>query len=186
MNTNSLLGEYFTSKGFTMKVLALVLVMMSLAFGHTNVLEHGGIMSGLMHPISGLDHILAMIGVGMVASFATNKGYLTIVGFMGAMILAAIAGYSGIALFGVEEGILLSIAVIFTLIGFAPRLSINFIVAIVAFFGMFHGFAHGAEFESGNFISFIFGFSISTLTLHITGFAIGNLYNKKVLPALAK
>jgi urease accessory protein len=164
-----------------MKVLALVMVMISFAFGHTNVLENGGVVSGFLHPISGLDHVLAMIGVGIVASLTSNKGYLALLAFMTAMVLAAIAGYSGMTWFGIEEGILLSVAVIFALIGFAQKLSIGFIVPIVAFFGLFHGFAHGAEFTTGNFVSFIAGFSISTLALHVIGIAIGYAYSKKLL-----
>ncbi len=162
-----------------MKILALMLVLSSLVFGHTNMLEHGGFMSGFMHPISGLDHILAMLGVGMVAFYATQKGFLTLVAFIGAMVLAAIAGYNGLQLVGMEEGILISIAVVFGLIGFASKLPIGTIVAVVAFFGMFHGFAHGAEFTTGNFIAYMFGFSSSTLILHLSGMAMAYLYTKQ-------
>jgi len=179
MNTNSLLCEYFTLKGFTMKILALVLGMMSLAFGHTDVLEHGGFMSGFLHPISGLDHILAMVGVGMVAFYA-QKVVPTFVAFVGAMMVAALAGYSGMALIGMEEGILLSIAVVFGMIGFASKMSINFIVPIIAFFGMFHGFAHGAEFTTGNFVAYMSGFALSTISLHLAGFGLASLYSKKL------
>ncbi len=162
-----------------MKIFAMVLVMMSLAFGHTDVLEHGGFMSGLAHPISGLDHILAMIGVGMVAFYA-QKVVPTFVAFVLAMMFAAVAGYSGVALVGVEEGILISIAVVFALIGFASKLSINFIVSIIAFFGMFHGFAHGAEFTTGNFVAYMSGFVLSTITLHLVGFGLASVYSKKL------
>lgn len=177
MNINS---QKCLLKGVDMKILALVLVLSSFVFGHTSMLEDGGFMSGFIHPISGLDHILAMIGVGMVAFFATKKGFLTLVAFIGAMVLAAIAGYNGVQLVGMEEGILISIAVVFGLIGFASKLPIGTIVAIVAFFGMFHGFAHGAEFTTGSFLSFMFGFSTSTLILHISGMALAYLYTKKV------
>ena len=164
-----------------MKVLILLLGLMSSTFAHTGVHEAGGFIQGLMHPISGLDHILAMVGVGMVAYYASQKGLLAIGAFMAAMILAAILGYSGMAMFGVEEGILLSIAVIFLLVGFASKIPTYFVAIIVAFFGFFHGFAHGAEFEAGSFISFIVGFSISTLILHLSGLALAHIYNKKVM-----
>lgn len=165
---------------------ALIFVLMSsvVAFGHTDMVTSGGMMSGFLHPISGLDHILAMLGVGFLAFYASKKGYLTLIAFIGAMIVAAIAGYAGIGLFGVEEGILLSVAVIFALIGFANRLSINFIVAMVAFFGLFHGYAHGAEFEGGSFVAYMIGFSISTLILHLMGIGIAYIYNKSNLKAV--
>lgn len=163
-----------------MKILVLILALSSLVFGHTSMLEHGGFMSGFMHPISGLDHILAMIGVGMVAFYATQKGFLTLIAFIGAMILAATAGYNGVQLIGMEAGILISIAVVFGLIGFASKLPIGTIVAVVAFFGMFHGFAHGAEFTTGSFMAYMAGFSSSTLILHLSGMAIAYLYSKKL------
>jgi urease accessory protein len=162
----------------------LAIIAVSMAFGHTSVLESGGMASGFLHPISGLDHILAMLGVGFLAFYANTKGYLTLVAFIGAMLIAAVAGYAGVAFVGVEEGILLSVAVIFALIGFANRLSINFIVAMVAFFGLFHGYAHGAEFSEGSFVAYMLGFSISTLILHLMGMAIAFGYSKSNLKAV--
>ncbi len=167
-----------------MKTIVLVCLMAGMAFGHTDMVTSGGMMSGFLHPISGLDHILAMLGVGFLAFYASKKGYLTLVAFISAMILAAVAGYAGIAFFGVEEGILISVAVIFALIGFANRLSINFIVAMVAFFGLFHGYAHGAEFSDGSFLAYMLGFSISTLILHLMGIAIAYGYHKSNLKAV--
>lgn len=168
------------------KVLVLLFLTSVMAFAHTTTLESGGFGSGFLHPISGLDHILAMIGVGMVAFFASKKGYLTLFAFMGAMILSAIAGYNGFTFVSVEEGILISIAVVFGLIGFANRVPISAIVSIVAFFGLFHGFAHGIEFEAGNFNLYILGFSLSTLLLHLSGVAIGYLYSKLNLKLQSK
>jgi urease accessory protein len=162
-----------------MKILGLIFAVATLSFGHTDVLEHGGFMSGFSHPISGLDHILAMIGVGMVAFYA-QKVVPTFLAFIGAMILASIAGYSGVALVGVEEGILISIAVVFGLIGFASKLSTKVIVLVIAFFGLFHGFAHGCEFSNGNFIAFMAGFTISTMILHLIGFTVASIYSKKL------
>jgi urease accessory protein len=169
-----------------MKILTLLVFLSSLVFAHTNTLEHGGFMSGLMHPISGLDHILAMIGVGMLAFYLSKKSTMVLGSFIGAMILSAIAGYNGVMMIGIEEGILISIAVVFAMIGFAQKLPLSSTLIIVAFFGMFHGFAHGAEFTTGNFIAYIAGFGSSTLVLHLTGMAIAYLYSKKVQPSLAK
>ena len=164
-----------------MKILLMLLSLSAFAFGHTTFLQNSGFSSGFLHPISGLDHVLAMVGVGMVAFFASNKGYLTLFAFMGAMIISAALGFMGVEMFFVEEGILLSIAVLFALIGFANKISINAIVAVVAFFGMFHGFAHGAEFQSGSFAGYMLGFSISTLFLHLTGIALAYAYSKNAM-----
>jgi len=129
---------------------------------------------------------LAMIGVGMVAYFATNKGYLTLIAFIGAMLFAATIGYAGINIIGMEAGIMISIAVVFGMIGFAHKLPIETIVAIVGFFGMFHGFAHGAEFTSGSFVAYMGGFATSTLILHLSGIALGYIYSKRFQASLTK
>ena len=168
-----------------MKKLVVFLGLVSSIFAHAGVHEAGGFMSGLLHPISGLDHILAMVGVGMVAYYS-SKTIATMASFLGAMILAAIIGYTGvIGAVGVEEGILVSIGAIFLLVGFASKIPTYFIATIIAFFGFFHGYAHGAEFTSGSFISFIAGFSVSSVVLHVSGFALASLYNKKVTKVLA-
>lgn len=161
-----------------MKILLMLLSLSAFAFGHTSVLESGGFGSGFLHPISGLDHVLAMVGVGMVAFFASKRGYLLLFAFISAMLVSAVLGFLGVKIPFVEEGILLSVAVIFALIGFAKNISLSTIVAITAFFGIFHGFAHGAEFQSGSFISYISGFALSTLFLHLSGIALAYAYTK--------
>jgi urease accessory protein len=162
-----------------MKMLLMLLSFGALAFGHTTTLESGGFGSGFLHPISGLDHILAMVGVGMVAFLASNKrGYTLLAAFMGAMMISAVIGYMGFKFMFVEEGILLSIAVVFALIGYANKISFPVIFGIIAFFGMFHGFAHGAEFQTGNFIEYMAGFSVSTFMLHISGILLAYAYTK--------
>jgi urease accessory protein len=115
---------------------------------------------------------------------------LSIASFMGAMILAAVVGFYGLMSIPVEEGILLSVAVIFALIGFSSKLSLNLVVSIVAFFGFFHGFAHGAEFQGGAFSMYILGFSLSTFLLHVSGMALAytfsRYYNVSQTPAVEK
>jgi urease accessory protein len=167
-----------------MKKLGLLLALMSGAFAHTGA-HTGGFMSGLLHPIGGLDHILAMVGVGMVAYFAGQKGFMAIGSFMMAMIVAAVIGFSGLTLVGIEQGILLSIAAVFLLVGFASKMPTYFIASIIGFFGFFHGFAHGAEFASGSFVSYIAGFSVATFTLHMIGLSLAYLYSSKVAKAKA-
>ncbi|MDH4943619.1 HupE/UreJ family protein [Sulfurimonas sp. C5] len=164
-----------------MKILLALMALSAMAFGHTTTLESGGFSSGFLHPISGLDHILAMVGVGMLAYASARKGAVLLVAFMGAMVVAATLGFAGVEFAYTEEGILLSIAVVFALIGFAKKISMGAIVAIIAFFGMFHGFAHGAEFQSGSFLAYMAGFSTSTLLLHISGIALAYAYAKTAM-----
>jgi len=161
-----------------MKILLMLLSLSAFAFGHTTFLQNSGFSSGFLHPMGGLDHVLAMVGVGMVAFFASKRGYLLLFAFIAAMLISAILGFLGVKIPFVEEGILVSIAVVFTLIGFAKKISLGAIVAVVAFFGLFHGFAHGAEFQSGSFAAYMSGFTLSTLFLHLSGIALAYAYTK--------
>ncbi len=168
-----------------MRLVLFIAVLSSALFAHTSG-SHGGFMPGLLHPLGGLDHILAMIGVGLVAGLGVQKPAFAIGSFMGAMIVAALAGFGGLAVAGVEAGILLSVAGVFAMIGFAKKLPAYFILAAVAFFGLFHGFAHGAEFVGGSFAAYIAGFSLSTLGLHLLGYAVSFVLAKKLsAPAAA-
>lgn len=161
-----------------MKILLMLLSLSAFAFGHTTFLQNSGFGSGFLHPMSGLDHVLAMVGVGMVAFFAAKKGYLLLVAFIAAMLISAILGFLGVMIPFVEEGILISIAVVFALIGFAKKISLGAILSVVAFFGLFHGFAHGAEFQSGSFVAYMSGFTLSTLFLHLSGIALAYAYTR--------
>ncbi|MDQ1268437.1 MAG: urease accessory protein [Campylobacterota bacterium] len=164
-----------------MKILLMLLSLSALAFGHTAFLQNSGFGSGFLHPMGGLDHVLAMVGVGIVAFFAAKKGYFLLFAFIASMVISAILGFIGLEMPFVEEGILLSIAVVFALIGFAKKMPLGAIVAVVAFFGLFHGFAHGAEFQSGNFAAYMTGFTLSTLFLHLSGIALAYAYMKTAL-----
>lgn len=165
-----------------MKILLMILSLSALAFGHTTTLESGGFISGFLHPISGLDHVLAMVGVGMVAFLSSKKrGYTLLGAFMGAMIISAVLGYTGAEFAYTEEGILVSIAVVFALIGFANKISFAAIFGIIAFFAMFHGFAHGVEFQAGNFVTYMMGFTLSTFILHVSGIALAYAYTRSPL-----
>lgn len=164
-----------------MKILLILLSLFGFAFGHAPSLQESGFSSGFLHPMGGLDHVLAMVGVGIVAFFASKRGYFLLFAFIVSMLISALIGFMGLEIPFVEEGILLSIAVIFTLIGFAKKVHIGVIIAVVSFFGLFHGFAHGAEFQSGNFAAYMAGFTLSTLFLHLSGIALAYAYMKTAL-----
>lgn len=156
-----------------MRAFGLLMIFSIMAFAHTSVLEHGSFFHGFLHPLSGLDHILAMVGVGMVAFFALKNKILILASFIGAMIIAALVGNAYALEIPVEEGIVLSIAIVFGIVGFASKLPSAAIFAIVAFFGSFHGYAHGLEFTEGSFALYMGGFATSTLALHLSGMALG-------------
>ena len=136
-----------------------------------------GLSSGLLHPITGLDHVVAMIAVGLWGGILGKPAlWLLPIVFPLAMAVAASAGAAGIPLPGVEVGIALSGVVLGLMVFFAAKPPIWIAALLVGIFAVFHGHAHGAELpESANPIVYAAGFVVSTGVLHLIGIAIGQL-----------
>jgi urease accessory protein len=145
------------------------------AQAHINKGEAIGFLSGMRHPISGLDHVLAMIGVGLWgAQLGAPAIWVLPVAFPMVMALGGMMGLLGIPLPGIEYGIaasmiLLGAAVLFE---FKPPLWVA--ALLVAFFAIFHGHAHGTELPPGqNGLLYSMGFVMATGCLHGVGISIG-------------
>ena len=153
-----------------------------LVFSANPVLAHvgedlGGLMAGLLHPISGLDHIVAMIAVGLWGGIlgAPAIWMLPII-FPLAMAVAGAVGAAGIPLPGVEVGIALSGVVLGSMVMFAVKPPLWMAAVLVGIFAVFHGHAHGAELPAAaNPMVYAVGFVASTGLLHLIGIAIGQL-----------
>lgn len=105
-----------------------------------------GLIAGFMHPFSGLDHLLAMVAVGLWAAQQRGRALWALpLSFVGAMTIGSAFGVTGFAMPGVEAGILLSAMVLGLLVAFQSRWSLQLGCAMVAFFALFHGVAHGQE-----------------------------------------
>ena len=116
----------------------------SIAYAHPG--HGGGLMAGITHPLFGLDHVLAMVAVGVWAfQLGGRARWLVPASFVGLMVVAGGVGMSGIALPMVEAGISTSVLVLGLLIAFSVRVTPAFGTGIVALFAIFHGYAHGAE-----------------------------------------
>ncbi|MGO4682413.1 HupE/UreJ family protein [Hyphomicrobium sp. 2TAF46] len=131
---------------------------------------------GFMHPLSGIDHVLAMVAVGL---FAANLGgaalWLVPSAFVGTMIFGGALGYYGWPLPMVEEAIGASVVVMGLAIAFGVRLPTIAAMALVGLFALFHGHAHGSE-GMGlgvGFLPYAAGFVCTTALLHIAGIALG-------------
>lgn len=156
-------------------LLMLALAWPTVVFAHSRGGEVLGFTSGLLHPISGLDHVVAMIAVGLWgAQLGSPAMWLLPVVFPIVMAFGGMLGLLGIHLPGIE----LCIALSAVALGFAvfreaqPRLWIAAI--IVGFFAIFHGHAHGTELPPGaNGLLYSIGFVIATGTLHVLGIALG-------------
>jgi urease accessory protein len=149
------------------------------AFAHLNPAEHGSLMSGLSHPLFGMDHILVMVAVGLwaaqIAHGAKDKKALWIVpsAFVGTMAIGFMLALSGIALPFVGPAILASVIALGLLVAMAARLPVAASAAVVGVFALFHGHAHGGELGSAGALQFGIGFVIATAVLHMVGIALG-------------
>jgi len=137
-------------------------------------------MSGLLHPLLGLDHLLAMAAIGFwsVRQSSTMKN-ITPVFVVGGMILGAGIAFAGFAMPGVETGIVLSVIVAGILIAAMAKLPTAAGGALVVAFMVFHGFAHGTEMPTGaSLAAYLAGFSFSTVALTFAGRGLGALMLK--------
>jgi urease accessory protein len=139
-----------------------------------------GFLSGLLHPMLGLDHLLAMAAIGFwsVRQGNTMKK-ITPLFAIGGMILGAGIAWGGMSLPGVETGISLSVILGGILIAAMVKLPTAVGGLLVAAFMVFHGFAHGVEMPAGaTLVAYLTGFSIATLALTYAGRGLGNLMRK--------
>ncbi len=139
---------------------------------------------GLSHPLNGLDHILAMVAVGLWAAQLGGRAlWLVPASFVTLMSVGGVLGMAGLALPGVETGILVSVLALGLLIAAAARLPLAASMAVVGVFALFHGHAHGAEMPAAaSSLAYGAGFILATALLHACGMALGFLAQKR-LPA---
>jgi urease accessory protein len=148
---------------------------------------HGeaGVLSGFLHPLSGADHILARVAVGLWAAFLGGRAFWLVPGaFVSAMIVGFVFGMNGMVLPAIEPGIAASVVVLGMMIARAARLPLARSMAIVALFGLFHGQAHGAEL-TGSALLFGLGFTAATVLLHAGGLTVGGVLGQQRLLARA-
>lgn len=158
-----------------LSLLAALLLAPATVLAHTGAGSTAGFGSGFLHPIGGLDHLLAMIAVGLWAAQAGGRAIWTVpTAFVSVMILCGALGMAGIALPHVETGIVLSVLVLGVLIAVAVRLPVVAAAAIVGLFAVFHGHAHGAEMPLGaGAFAYSAGFALATALLHGAGIGLG-------------
>jgi urease accessory protein len=137
--------------------------------------EAGGFLSGMSHPVSGLDHVVAMIAVGLWgAQLGMPAIWILPVVFPMLMAIGGMLGLLGAPVPGVEVGIALSAVALGALVLGRVRLPLAAAVILVGFFAIFHGHAHGTELHAGeNATLYSLGFVIATGLLHAVGIAIG-------------
>lgn len=161
-------------------ILAVMTVLLWTRAAEAHVLkgEAAGFLSGVRHPISGLDHVLAMIAVGLWgAQLGAPAIWLLPVAFPMVMAFGGLMGLIGIPLPGAEIGIAASAILLglVVLLELRPRLFVA--ASLVGFFAIFHGYAHGAELPPGQSgLLYSMGFVIATGCLHGVGITIGTVH----------
>jgi urease accessory protein len=153
-------------------------LMAAPAEAHIRQAEASGFLSGLAHPVSGLDHIIAMIAVGLWgAQLGAPAIWLLPVTFPMVMAFGGFLGLIGIPLPGVEIGIALSGVLLGAVVLLEYKAPLWFAAVLVGIFGLFHGHAHGAELPAGeNGLLYSLGFVLATGALHAAGIAIGTVH----------
>jgi urease accessory protein len=147
----------------------------SLAFAHTGVGPTQGFVHGFMHPVSGIDHILAMVTVGVFAWQLGGRALWAVpAAFVAVMALGGALGMAGIGLPFVELGIALSVVVLGAVVALGVKPPLAAAMGLVGLMAIFHGHAHGAEMpENAGGLVYGLGFMAGTALLHLAGIGIG-------------
>ncbi len=159
--------------------MALVLSLVALpAWAHAPAGSAEGFVSGLLHPVSGLDHVLAMVAVGLWgAQLGTPAIWLLPVTFPLMMAVGGFLGLLGVPLPGVEVGIAASAIVLGAAVASESKPPLPLVALLVAVFALFHGHAHGTELPAGQSgLLYSVGFVVATGGLHAAGIATGLIH----------
>lgn len=156
-------------------IFSLLILLPSLAHAHVNGSDASGFTHGFGHPLSGLDHLCAMLAVGLWAAQMGGRALWAVPAtFVAVMALGGALVMCGIALPLVESGIVLSVLMLGIFVAAAVRLPLAASVAIVGLFALCHGQAHGAEMpETASGIAYGAGFILATALLHVGGIGLG-------------
>ncbi len=176
-----------------MRKLSLSALILAATLAASPALAHPGheaasFASGLAHPFSGLDHMLAMIAVGL---WASQRGGNALWAWPTAFVAAMLAGYGlGVVVPGaplIEPLIMASVVVVGAVTAANARVPVAAGLALIAAFGLAHGYAHGSEAPAGGLqVAFPLAFALSTLALHLSGLGLGAAVRTIRRPALIR
>jgi urease accessory protein len=145
------------------------------ALAHTGVGSVSGFAAGFGHPIGGLDHVLAMVAVGILAAQQGGRAlWLLPIAFVVMMMVGGVLGVTGVALPYVEMGIVGSVIVLGMVIAVGRRMPVALAMVLTGAFAVFHGHAHGTEMPlNASGLAYGAGFVLATASLHIAGIGLG-------------
>jgi urease accessory protein len=159
-------------------VVILITLWPGAALAHIHQGEGVGLLTGLRHPISGLDHVLAMIAVGLWgAQLGAPAIWVLPVAFPMVMAMGGLLGFLNVPLPGIEYGIAASAILLGAAVMLEVRPPLALAAIVVGFFAIFHGYAHGAELPAGqSALLYSMGFVMATGSLHAVGIGIGTVH----------
>lgn len=162
----------------SLAVLAVSILYSPAAFAHPLKSEATGFITGFRHPISGFDHVLAMVAVGLWgAQLGAPAIWMLPVAFPLVMAVGGMLGLMGVPIPGIEIGIAMSAILLGAAVMFELKPPLTIAALLVGFFAIFHGHAHGAELPPGqSAMLYSIGFVIATGCLHAVGIGIGTVH----------
>lgn len=154
---------------------AALTLLPGLAVAHTGHGDAAGFTHGFLHPLGGLDHLLAMVTVGLFAAMIGGRALGAVpASFVAMMVAGGAIGMAGLPMPFVEDAIALSVIALGAVVALniAPPVLVS--MAIVGFFALFHGHAHSAKMPAGaSGLGYAAGFVLATSLLHVAGIAAG-------------
>lgn len=160
---------------WTLTLAALSMLVTSAAEAHIGLGDVNGIVHGFGHPFGGLDHVLAMVAVGLFAAYLGGRAlWLGPLAFVSMMMVGGALGAASIDLPFVELATGLSVVVVGVALAAGAHPPTAAAMALIGLFATFHGHAHGAEMPAlGSNLGYGAGFALATATLHLLGIGIG-------------
>jgi urease accessory protein len=162
--------EMFAMRARALLTLTLI-ALPTAAFAHPGHGGAAGLLAGFIHPLGGLDHILAMLAVGVFAFVLGGRALVLVpLSFVGMMAVGFLLGAGGMDLPFVELGIALSSIVIGAAAAWGRPMPVAAAVSLVGAFAVFHGLAHGAEMPANAAgFEYALGLMLATALLHLSG-----------------
>lgn len=160
-------------------LLALIISLVpQVVYAHDgSTVPFGGFLSGLVHPVLGYDHLLAMLSVGILSAQIGGRAIWTVPAtFVGVMAIGGVLGLIDIGLNATELGIAASLVLLGSIIAAERNIPVRLAMLGVGFFAIFHGYAHGTEMPTtAEPVLYALGFLTGTALIHIVGVVIGDI-----------
>lgn len=165
-----------TLKSFVIALLFASIPGVAYAHDGTN-LGLGGFLSGIVHPVLGYDHLLAMLSVGIISAQIGGRAIWTVPAtFVSVMAVGGVLGLINVGLNITEVGIAVSLLILGSVIAAERKIPTLIVMVGVGFFAIFHGYAHGSEMpDTAEPFLYALGFLVGTALIHVAGVVIGDI-----------